>query len=196
MVTTHKIDLFTRLQGHVRLHRPLGRAVRGGLLFVQARRPVPGSCQRPHILGSLPRRVREQGYWASGGAEALLFGAGGSNLAISLHLMTGRPSGRPATADRRGQPQPGPARVDARRARAGWAPGVKVEYVHNADPLENDRLLGTVPPGSLVVNGTGMGKDSPGSPITDKGVFPERPWSGSSTTAGSSSSCTRRSARN
>jgi len=51
--------------------------------------------------------------------------------------------------------------------------GVKVEYVHNSDPLENDRLLGTVPRGSLVVNGTGMGKDSPGSPITDEGVFPE-----------------------
>jgi shikimate 5-dehydrogenase len=48
-----------------------------------------------------------------------------------------------------------------------------VDYVHNADPVENDRLLETVPPGSLVVNGTGMGKDSPGSPITDKGVFPE-----------------------
>ena len=27
--------------------------------------------------------------------------------------------------------------------------------------------------GSLVVNGTGMGKDSPGSPITDDAVFPE-----------------------
>ena len=28
--------------------------------------------------------------------------------------------------------------------------------------------------GALVVNGTGMGKDSPGSPISDGGVFPER----------------------
>jgi shikimate 5-dehydrogenase len=51
--------------------------------------------------------------------------------------------------------------------------GVEVQYVHNCDPVENDRLLGAMPPGSLVVNGTGMGKDSPGSPITDKGVFPE-----------------------
>ena len=51
---------------------------------------------------------------------------------------------------------------------------VKVEYVHNADPAENDRLMAEMPPGSLVVNGTGMGKDSPGSPVTDQGVFPER----------------------
>ncbi len=28
------------------------------------------------------------------------------------------------------------------------------------------------PPGSLVVNATGMGKDLPGSPITNDGVFP------------------------
>ena len=34
--------------------------------------------------------------------------------------------------------------------------------------------MAAMPPGSLVVNGTGMGKDSPGSPITDQGVFPEK----------------------
>ena len=51
---------------------------------------------------------------------------------------------------------------------------VKVDYVHNADPTQNDQLLNEVPPGSLVVNGTGMGKDSPGSPISDEGEFPER----------------------
>jgi shikimate 5-dehydrogenase len=55
---------------------------------------------------------------------------------------------------------------------------VKMEYIHNADPAKNDHLMAEMPPGSLVVNGTGMGKDSPGSPITDQGVFPEnaRVW--------------------
>jgi shikimate 5-dehydrogenase len=52
--------------------------------------------------------------------------------------------------------------------------GVEVDYVHNCDPAENDRLLETVPRGSLIVNGTGMGKDSPGSPLTDGAVFPEQ----------------------
>ena len=50
---------------------------------------------------------------------------------------------------------------------------VEVEYVENQHPLENDRLLAAAPLGSLVVNGTGMGKDSPGSPITDDAVFPQ-----------------------
>jgi len=52
--------------------------------------------------------------------------------------------------------------------------GVKVDYVHNANLRDNDQLLSQVPPGSLVVNGTGMGKDAPGSPLTDEGMFPER----------------------
>jgi shikimate 5-dehydrogenase len=29
-------------------------------------------------------------------------------------------------------------------------------------------------PGSLVINATGLGKDAPGSPLMDAGVFPER----------------------
>jgi len=28
--------------------------------------------------------------------------------------------------------------------------------------------------GSLVINATGLGKDAPGSPLTDQGVFPQR----------------------
>ncbi len=30
-----------------------------------------------------------------------------------------------------------------------------------------------MPPGSIVINATGMGKDTPGSPVTWDGVFPE-----------------------
>jgi shikimate 5-dehydrogenase len=87
--------------------------------------------------------------------------------------MTGRPSEdrprRVVVVNR------SPARLESMRAvHNRLRSGVKVEYIHNSDPLENDRLLESVPPGSLIVNGTGMGKDSPGSPITDQGVFPEK----------------------
>jgi len=33
--------------------------------------------------------------------------------------------------------------------------------------------VGKLPPGSVVINATGMGKDRPGSPITEAGVFPD-----------------------
>ena len=29
-------------------------------------------------------------------------------------------------------------------------------------------------PGALVINATGLGKDAPGSPLTDNGIFPEQ----------------------
>jgi shikimate 5-dehydrogenase len=50
----------------------------------------------------------------------------------------------------------------------------EIEYVENANPVENDKLLAGLPPGSLIVNATGMGKDIPGSPVTDGARFPER----------------------
>jgi shikimate 5-dehydrogenase len=48
-----------------------------------------------------------------------------------------------------------------------------VEYVENADPAGNDELMAGLPRGSVVVNATGMGKDIPGSPVTDAGLFPQ-----------------------
>src|SRR5204863_6354539 len=50
---------------------------------------------------------------------------------------------------------------------------VELEYVLNDDARGNDALLEELPPGSLVVNATGMGKDRPGSPLTDGGTFPQ-----------------------
>ena len=58
---------------------------------------------------------------------------------------------------------------------ADLEPGIEFTFHCHANPLENDALMDTLPPGSLVINATGMGKDLPGSPITDSGRFP---WNG------------------
>ncbi|MGA3218276.1 MAG: shikimate dehydrogenase [Acidimicrobiales bacterium] len=189
LVTTHKIDLFAACRDMFDFVDPYAElcgevsslSKRDGLFRAHAKDPISSGRALDEFI--------EPGYWASGGAggaggrqggagpEVLLFGAGGSNLAITLHLMRGRPDGdRPSrivVVNR------SPARLESMRAvheRLGQQ--VKVEYVHNADPARNDRLMAEMPPGSLVVNGTGMGKDSPGSPVTDQGVFPEgaRVW--------------------
>jgi shikimate 5-dehydrogenase len=49
---------------------------------------------------------------------------------------------------------------------------IQVDYICNQDPLRNDEILSSMPAGSVVINATGMGKDIPGSPITDAGIFP------------------------
>ena len=55
---------------------------------------------------------------------------------------------------------------------AGLDPDIEFEYHCNVFPDVNDTLMGQLPPASLVINATGMGKDLPGSPITDGGLFP------------------------
>jgi len=188
LVTTHKIDLFTACRDMFDFVDPYAElcgevsslSKRDGLFRAHAKDPISSGRSLDEFI--------EPGYWASGGStdgradgpEVLLFGAGGSNLAITLHLMSGRAA--PDRPRRVVVVNRSPSRLESMRAvheklneqHGELSEQVKVEYVHNADPAENDRLMAEMPPGSLVVNGTGMGKDSPGSPITDQGVFPER----------------------
>ena len=50
---------------------------------------------------------------------------------------------------------------------------IQFDYILNGDAAQNDALMAELPPGSLVINATGMGKDRPGSPVTNTGVFPQ-----------------------
>jgi shikimate dehydrogenase len=49
---------------------------------------------------------------------------------------------------------------------------IEVVYIQNSDPLVNDGIMDKIPPCSIIINATGMGKDTPGSPITWNGKFP------------------------
>ncbi len=172
LVTTHKIDLFRACRDLFDYVDPYAQlcgevsslSKRDGLFRAHAKDPISSGRSLDEFVA--------QGYWAHTRADALLFGAGGSNLAITLHLMTVRESGdrprRIVVVNRSAK------RLESMRAvHAQLGTDVEVEYVENQRPLENDRLLAAAPLGSLVVNGTGMGKDSPGSPITDDAVFPQ-----------------------
>jgi shikimate 5-dehydrogenase len=48
-----------------------------------------------------------------------------------------------------------------------------VEYHVVSAPQQHDALLAGLARGSLVVNATGMGKDVPGSPVSDVALFPQ-----------------------
>jgi shikimate 5-dehydrogenase len=67
-----------------------------------------------------------------------------------------------------------PRLTEIRRIHAESGVDVPVEYVLAPKQIENDAVLNRLKPGSLVVNATGLGKDAPGSPITQGGQFPER----------------------
>ena len=172
LVTTHKIDLFDACRDLFDYADPYAElcgevsslSKRDGQFRAHAKDPISSGRSLDEFV--------PQGYWEETGAEALLFGAGGSNLAITLHLLQGRSrEDRPSRIVVVNRSAPRLASMRSVHERIGA--DVEIEYVHNDDPAENDRLLAASSPGALVVNGTGMGKDSPGSPISDAGVFPE-----------------------
>jgi len=171
LVTTHKIDLldaardlFDDLDPYAELCGEVSCiSKRGGRLVGHAKDPI--------TAGLAWQAFVEPGHWGRSGGDVLCIGAGGSAVAISVYV-----AGLPDPADRprsfiavnRSQP-----RLEALRAlHARLDTDVAFEYVLNEDPAQNDRIMASLPPGSMVINATGMGKDRPGSPITDDGLFP------------------------
>lgn len=173
LVTTRKIDLFeacgdmfdyvdeyARLCGEVSC-----LSKRDGAFEGHAKDPISAGKSLEHIVA--------EGYWARTNAHTLCLGAGGSAIAITLRLMTrADPSDRPARIVVVNRSQP---RLDEMaRIHRQIDSQTPVEYVFNDDPVINDQIMAEQPSGTLVINGTGRGKDTPGSPLTDDGVFPEQ----------------------
>lgn len=171
LVTTHKIDLYHACRDLFDEVDPLAKlcgetsclSKRDGQLRAHAKDPISAGQALDAIL--------ERGYWASTGGDVLCLGAGGSAIAISLHLLTRRgPEDRPRQIVVANRTQP---RLDALRMILEQLDhDVPVRYVVNEDPSVNDELMSQLSDGSLVINATGRGKDTPGSPITDVGQFP------------------------
>jgi len=138
---------------------------RDGRLRAHAKDPISAGQSLDDML--------EPGYWTRTGGEVLCLGAGGSAIAIAIHLLTSRgPEDRPRRIVVVNRSRP---RLDALAEIVRQVdPDAPVEYLQNDDPEVNDELMSGLAPGSLVVNATGMGKDTPGSPVTDDGRFPER----------------------
>jgi shikimate dehydrogenase len=172
LVTTHKLDLFAAAEDmfdyfdpYARITRELSSiSKRDGQLCAHAKDPISSGLSLDAIIG--------RNYFGDTGAHVLILGAGGSALATLLYLIN-----RPAAADR-------PRKFIAvnrtedrlehmRRMVANYDTDIQVEYVLNEDPLRNDALMAALPDHSIVINATGMGKDLPGSPITDAAVFPQ-----------------------
>lgn len=172
LVTTHKIDLlrasrdlFDGLDGFAAL---MGEASslskQDGRLLAGAKDPITSGLALDDFLPAE--------HWGATGAHVFVIGAGGSSIALVSHIAgVGHRADRPA---RLVVSNRSPARLEEMRlinARQGIE--VPIEYVPTPRPEDNDALMRTLPAGSLVVNATGLGKDAPGSPITDAAPFPD-----------------------
>ncbi|MEM1285919.1 MAG: shikimate dehydrogenase [Pseudomonadota bacterium] len=173
LVTTHKLDLFAACRDLFDEIDPLAQMMaetsclskRDGRLICHAKDPISSGLS---INGFL-----RPNHFAATGAELFSMGAGGSTIAITWHLMqASRGADRPSRMVVSNRSQP---RLDhIRTIHEELGSNIPVEYVLAPRPEDNDAILADMKPGSLIVNATGLGKDAPGSPLTDACEFPER----------------------
>jgi shikimate 5-dehydrogenase len=171
LVTTHKIDLlnasrdmFNYLDSYAVITGEVSSISKlDGRLEGHAKDPLTSGASLDAIIAS--------GYFARTHGNVLCFGAGGSGVATLLHLINKKDKAdRPDkfTFVNRSQ-----GRLDHAREMVGsLSTDIEIEYRCNSDPLVNDRIMETFPPYSIIINATGMGKDTPGSPVTWQGKFP------------------------
>jgi shikimate 5-dehydrogenase len=171
LVTTHKVDLFHAAEDLFDYADPFARITGEVSSISKLEGRLEGHAKDPITAGLSLDAIIEPGYFGRTGGEVLIFGAGGSAAATLLHLMR-----KPDPADRPRRValvNRSPGRLESVRAmveRIGT--DIQVETVCSVDPLVNDAIMARLPAASIVINATGMGKDTPGSPITNAGLFP------------------------
>ncbi len=173
LVTTHKLNLVkacTNLfDGFGEYASVLGEASsiskKGTKLWGHAKDPITSGLSMEAII--------PENYWTGTGSDLHLIGAGGSSLALSLYLIkkkknSGDVPGRIVISNR------SPGRLEEMKSiHRRLDTGINFEYILAPTPKDNDAVVASLNPGSMVVNATGLGKDKPGSPLTDKVIFPE-----------------------
>ncbi len=168
LVTTHKIALFDAARDMFDEIDEFAASV-GEISSIAVRDGrTLGAAKDPLTAGLSLGEVLADDHFADG-AEVLCLGAGGAGTAIGWYL---------------GQRTDAPARmtfVDVERTRlehlrevlSAHAPGVELRTLTAAE-ADVTAELAALPPRSLVVNATGLGKDRPGSPLPGSARFPDR----------------------
>jgi shikimate 5-dehydrogenase len=171
LVTTHKIDLlkacydkFDFLDEYATLMVEISCiSKKDGKLFGHAKDPISSGFS---LDAFIPKN-----HWEKTGAEVLILGAGGSAIAVSWYLM------------RKDHGNNRPSKIyivnrsthrlkEMKHIHDQINTSVDVEYIHSPNHDIADKIMNRLMPGSMVINATGLGKDAPGSPVSDKATFP------------------------
>lgn len=173
LVTTHKIDLFNAARDLFDEVDPYAELT-GEVSCIASREDgrLAGYAKDPITAGLSMDAIVGENYFGRTGGHVLLLGAGGSSVATVLHLINKEQAGdRPAKIVVVNRSQ---GRLDHMQQMVdSLDTDIEIVTICNEDPRVNDRLMAELPPGSIVINATGMGKDTPGSPITNHGLFPQ-----------------------
>lgn len=175
LVTTHKMNVFAAASGLFDELDPF--AISCSEISSISKRPgadgsdrLIGRAKDPLTVDLALNDFLPADHFARTGAEVVILGAGGSGTALSWALAERDDAPARITITARSE-----EKLDHLRAvhRQHGTPEGLIRYVRTATPEEADALVADAPSGSLIVNATGLGKDRPGSPLTDAVLFPQ-----------------------
>ncbi|MFF2483932.1 shikimate dehydrogenase family protein [Paenibacillus sp. NPDC058071] len=172
LVTTHKIDLydaakdlFDELDPYATMFGELSSISKlDGKLIGHAKDPITSGLAMEAFV--------PEGYWEKNGGELFVMGAGGSAIAICSTLLEekhGKDIPSRIVVTNRSEPR----LKEIERIVRTLRPDVPADFYLTPDATDNDAAMLGVKPNSLIVNATGLGKDRPGSPLTDDSKFPQ-----------------------
>lgn len=167
LITTHKIgvyraaaDMFDVLDDFASLCGEISSvSKRDGRLIGHAKDPITAGLSLEEFLAP--------DHFARTGAHVLILGSGGAGTAIAWYLS--QRADRPARVVCTSRRQESAEELHAVLNRAGLGTA-HLEGV--VDPGPADAFLAQLPEHSLVINATGLGKDAPGSPVSDNATWP------------------------
>jgi len=172
LVTTHKIDLFNSAFDMFDYIDPYAQELsevsclskKDGKFCAHAKDPISSGLALENFVPN--------NFWKEHNGQVLLLGAGGSSLAMSLYFgqeKWGDNVPSKVILANRSTPRLDSAKEHLKRV----AKRINLTCAHGPTPADNDAIIADLPPYSLIVNATGLGKDAPGSPTTDDVKYPE-----------------------
>jgi shikimate dehydrogenase len=173
LVTTHKLDLLKACKDRFEGFGEYAQLLEEASSISKQGKELWGHAKDPITSGLSLEAIVDDGYWGRTGADLHLLGAGGSSLALSLYLINKKKAGGDVPARVLVSNRSEPRLKEMQEIHKKIGTDINFEYHLCPVPSDNDRIVAMLKPGSLVANATGLGKDRPGSPLTDDVEFPE-----------------------
>jgi shikimate 5-dehydrogenase len=175
LVTTHKIDMYHACKpaGVFDCFDDYAAMLEEISCISKLQGRYEGHAKDPITAGLAFEALVPPDYFAEGDKQILILGAGGSSVALCFYLMqriaeTGQAPEKIIVSNRSRK------RLDnlARMLKPHQQVALETHCV-GEDPEKNDRIMKSLSAGAVIINATGKGKDSPGSPVTDQAPWPD-----------------------
>ena len=173
LVTTHKMRVFEAAGDLFDSFDPFAEACHEVSSISKENGRLLGHAKDPITVGLALESIIPSDYFSTTGSSVVCLGSGGSGTALSWYLAhrDDRPTNVVITARRQES-------LDHTRGiheRGGLDTSMFDYRLLGSDAAADaDAIVAAAGEGALIVNATGMGKDRPGSPLTDDVVFPLR----------------------